>query len=76
MIDYDSARGTDRVATLERWFDTGGSAVAAGRAMHVHANTVTQRLDRVSSLIGTGWRDPARSLDVRLALRIERLRRM
>lgn len=76
LLAYDEQRGTDLVTTLERWFGCGGSAVAAARTMHVHANTVTQRLGRVTSLIGTSWRDPVRSLDVRLAVRIHRLRQM
>ena len=76
LLAYDEKRGTDLVSTLERWFDCGGSAVAAARRMHVHANTVTQRLDRITSLIGTSWRDPVRSLDVRLAVRIHRLSRV
>lgn len=74
LLDYDCRRGTELTRTLDCWFDNGGSAVAVGRAMHVHANTVTQRLERIAKLIGRSWRDPARSLDVRLALRIHRLR--
>ncbi|MGH3358637.1 MAG: helix-turn-helix domain-containing protein [Nocardioidaceae bacterium] len=76
LLDYDARRGTELARTLDCWFDNGGSAVAVGRAMHLHANTVTQRLERIASLIGSQWRDPARSLDVRLALRIHRLRDM
>ena len=74
LLAYDERRGTDLLSTLEHWFDSGGSATAVARAMHVHANTVTQRLERITSLIGTSWRDPVRSLDVRLAVRIHRLR--
>lgn len=74
LLDYDRRRGTELARTLDCWFDHGGSAVAVGRAMHVHANTVTQRLERITKLVGPSWRDPARSLDVRLALRIHRLR--
>ena len=39
----------------------------------MHANTVAQRLERVGQLLGDGWRDPARALDVQLALRMRRL---
>ncbi len=45
----------------------------AGR-LHIHANTVTQRLDRVGRLLGVEWRAPARRLDVQLALQMLRLR--
>jgi DNA-binding PucR family transcriptional regulator len=40
----------------------------------VHPNTVTQRLGRVDELLGPGWREPARALDVQLALRVVALR--
>jgi DNA-binding PucR family transcriptional regulator len=42
--------------------------------LHVHPNTVAQRLARIGELLGADWRDPARSLDVQLALRVHRLR--
>ena len=71
--DYDDRRGTDLVGTLEAWYAGGGGVAGAGRRLHVHPNTVTQRLDRVGQLLGEGWRDPERGLEVRLALRLVRL---
>ena len=47
----------------------------AAAALHVHPNTVSQRLDRVAGLLGAGWRNPARALDLQLALRVHRLQR-
>ena len=44
------------------------------KRLHVHPNTVAQRLDRIGTLLGDDWRDPARGLDVQLALRLYRLR--
>ena len=35
---------------------------------------MTQRLDRVGQLLGDGWREPDRKLDVQLALQMVRLR--
>ena len=35
---------------------------------------MTQRLDRVGRLLGPDWREPARKLDVQLALQMVRLR--
>ena len=46
------------------------------RARRIHPNTVAQRLDRIGRLLGAGWRDPARSLDLQMALRLYRLRRI
>ena len=74
VLAYDDQRGTGLVDTLEAWFATGGSAKNAASRLHVHPNTVAQRLARVSELLGPGWRDPDRSLDLQLALRLHRLR--
>ncbi|WP_242494737.1 helix-turn-helix domain-containing protein [Nocardioides zhouii] len=71
---WDERRGTGLVDTLEEWFASGGRLKEAAAALHVHPNTVTQRLDRIGELLGDGWRDPSRSLDLQLALRLERLR--
>lgn len=74
VLDYDAARGTSLAETLHAWFDSGGSLRATAEQLHVHANTVTQRLDRVAQLLGEGWRSPARRLDLQLALQVLRLR--
>jgi uncharacterized protein YigA (DUF484 family) len=74
VLAYDASRGTGLVATLEAWFLTGSRPAETARRLHVHPNTVAQRLDRVGSLLGADWRDPGRALDVQLALRLCRLR--
>jgi DNA-binding PucR family transcriptional regulator len=74
LLDYDARRGTELVRTLEEYFATGASPVRTKDSLHVHVNTVTQRLDRVGRLIGPGWSEPERSLEVRLALRLHRAR--
>jgi hypothetical protein len=70
---WDARRGTGLVATLEAWFASGGHLKDTATALHVHPNTVTQRLERVGELLGAGWREPERSLDLQLALRLARL---
>ena len=75
VLDYDAQRGTSLVETLEAWFASGGRLKESGAVLHVHPNTVSQRLDRVAGLLGAGWRDPARALDLQLALRVHRLQR-
>ncbi|GIF16383.1 helix-turn-helix domain-containing protein [Actinoplanes teichomyceticus] len=74
VIDYDTRRGTALVRTLEAWFEAGGGHAKAAEALHVHVNTVTQRLERVAHLLGDDWQAPARMLDLQLALRLHRLR--
>ncbi|MEX5720883.1 PucR family transcriptional regulator, partial [Geodermatophilus maliterrae] len=73
VLEYDARRGTDLVATLRAWFDTGGSPARAAEVLNVHVNTVTQRLDRVGRLLGRDWSVPERALEVQLALRLHRL---
>ncbi|WP_299053313.1 GAF domain-containing protein [uncultured Nocardioides sp.] len=74
VLDYDADHHTALVATLDAWFAAGASPRRTATALHVHANTVAQRLDRVTQLLGEGWRDPTRALDLQLALRMHRLR--
>jgi GAF domain-containing protein len=74
VLDYDARRGTDLAGTLRAWFAAGGSHRHAAEALHVHVNTVVQRLERVGSLLGAGWAEPERALEVQLALRLHRLR--
>jgi len=74
VLAYDADRGTALRETLEAWFDAGGTPRATAERLHVHPNTVTQRLDRIGRLLGDQWRDPARALDVQLALRMRKLR--
>ncbi|MFL6052629.1 MAG: PucR family transcriptional regulator, partial [Actinoallomurus sp.] len=73
VLDYDERRGTKLVQTLEAYFEAGGGLARAAERLHVHVNTVTQRLDRVGKLLGECWQDPERALELQLALRLHRL---
>ncbi|GAT69627.1 diguanylate phosphodiesterase [Planomonospora sphaerica] len=73
VIDYDARRGTSLVGTLTAYFGTGGSLSRTAEALHIHVNTVTQRLDRIGRLLGAGWQEPERALELQLALRLHRL---
>lgn len=73
LVDYDDARGTDLVGTLEAYFLAGSSPRHAATSLHVHTNTVAQRLERITRLVGDGWQSPERALEARLALRLRHL---
>lgn len=73
LLDYDRERGTDLVATLEAYFAAGRSPRHASERLHVHVNTVVQRLDRVGLLLGENWSTPENSLEVQLALHLRRM---
>ncbi|MBA9002660.1 MULTISPECIES: helix-turn-helix domain-containing protein [Thermomonospora] len=74
VLDYDAKRGTELVATLDAYFGCGGALSKTAARLHIHTNTVTQRLERVGRLLGPGWQEPERALELQLALRLHRLR--
>jgi GAF domain-containing protein len=74
VLDYDAKRGTALIRTLEAYFSVGGSLSRAAELLHVHVNTVNQRLERIGQLLGADWQKPERALEVQLALRLQRLR--
>ncbi|WP_426362583.1 helix-turn-helix domain-containing protein [Streptomyces sp. E-08] len=73
VVDYDRRRGTDLVRTLDAYFASGMSPARTKDALHVHVNTVAQRLERVGRLLGPDWQSPARALEIQLALRLHGL---
>ncbi|MFK4148697.1 helix-turn-helix domain-containing protein [Streptomyces sp. NPDC004065] len=70
---YDERRGTDLIRTLEAYFACAMSPARTKDELHVHVNTVAQRLERVGRLLGDDWQSPARALEIQLALRLHRL---
>jgi DNA-binding PucR family transcriptional regulator len=74
VLDYDRKNATNLVETLEAYFATGASPSKAAETLHVHPNTVSRRLGRVSTLLGSQWQQPGRVVDVQLALRVHRMR--
>jgi DNA-binding PucR family transcriptional regulator len=73
LLAYDRRRGTELVHTVRAYFACGGSLTRAKDELHVHVNTVVQRLDRVEVLLGRDWNHPDRSLELQLALRLQLL---
>ncbi|MCP2164047.1 helix-turn-helix domain-containing protein [Goodfellowiella coeruleoviolacea] len=73
VLDYDTRRGTELLATLRAFFACGGNLTRAADALHVHVNTVVQRLGRIAVLLGADWQSPERALEIQLALRLHRL---
>jgi hypothetical protein len=70
VLDYDSRRGTELIRTMRTYFECGSSLTRAKDVLHVHVNTVVQRLDRIAALLGPGWQSPERALELQLALRV------
>lgn len=70
VVDYDAKRGTELIHTLRAYYACGMSQSKAKDSLHVHVNTVVQRLDRIGHLLGGDWQSPERSLEIQLALRL------
>jgi sugar diacid utilization regulator len=70
LLDYDTRRGTELVRTLRAYFACGGSLTRAKDELHIHVNTVVQRLDRIEALLGPEWNQPQQALELQLALRL------
>ncbi|MFE0802207.1 helix-turn-helix domain-containing protein [Streptomyces sp. NPDC058812] len=73
VVAYDERRGTELLRTLDAYFACGMSPARTKDALHVHVNTVAQRLERVGHLLGEDWQSPDRTLEIQLALRLRRL---
>ncbi|MET1022449.1 MAG: GAF domain-containing protein [Arthrobacter sp.] len=74
LLSYDERRGTQLVLTAWTFHENGGVLQEAADALHIHPNTLRQRLDRIDALVGATWRRGSRSLDVQVALRLWRMK--
>ncbi|MFJ4779874.1 helix-turn-helix domain-containing protein [Streptomyces sp. NPDC088762] len=74
VLDYDAKQRTELTRTLEAYFASAGSPTRAAESLHVHPNTVSRRLERISELLGPDWLAPEEALQVQLALQMHRTR--
>ncbi|AUA16615.1 MULTISPECIES: helix-turn-helix domain-containing protein [Streptomyces] len=70
---WDAERGTELLATLHRFVDCNASPARTARLMGVHSNTVLQRLDRITQLLGSTWRDSESFFRISVAVRLHTL---
>ena len=74
LVDYDRERGSELVRTLLAFYDAGGSLTRTAQELFVHVNTLYQRLERITALLGESWRSGDGALQVHLALTLHRAR--
>lgn len=65
---HDERRGTNLIETLRTYFAHDLDAGNTARALHVHPNTVAQRLRRVRALTGLDLNHPPQSMEIAVAL--------
>ncbi|NYJ34747.1 helix-turn-helix domain-containing protein [Nocardiopsis aegyptia] len=70
LLDYDDERGTDLARTAFHYLETDGSVARVAELLHLHRNTVRQRLARIGVLLGAGWDASPRRLETHLALHV------
>lgn len=70
LEDYDREHGTELTRSAWAFAEAGSHVPRTARMLHVHPNTVRQRLERIAGLLGEDWRTPARFLDLHFALRM------
>ncbi|MGW1763894.1 helix-turn-helix domain-containing protein [Streptomyces sp. NPDC002073] len=70
VLKYDEQRDAELVRTLEAYFASQASPTRAAGILHVHPNTVSRRLERLTELLGADWQEPSRALEIQLALRL------
>ncbi|MDJ1370921.1 helix-turn-helix domain-containing protein [Gulosibacter molinativorax] len=73
LLDYDEEHGTDLADTASAYLDSAHSVAKTATMLHVHANTVRQRLDRLAKLLGDDWAEGQRGLDHHILLAANRL---
>jgi hypothetical protein len=69
LDDLPSGQRDRLVETLAAWLDAHGEARPAAERLHVHVQTVRYRMDQLRDLLGDALDDPARRLELELALR-------
>jgi sugar diacid utilization regulator len=71
---YDRERGAELLATLRVFVRSGDSATRTARVLNFHPNTIFQRLDRLSVVLGDDWREEERLFRIAMAVRLDELR--
>lgn len=73
LLRHDHERSRDLALTLSAYLRNSRHHARTCAMLHIHANTLYQRLDRITELMGPAWTDPGRGLEVQLALRLHEL---
>lgn len=74
VLAYDDRHGTQLTLTAWQYFEHLGRLEPTAAALHIHQNTVKQRLDRLDRVLGESWRRGSASVDTQFALRLWRVR--
>lgn len=74
LLEHDRDKGSELVRTLLAFYGAGGSLTRTAQELFVHVNTLYQRLERITQLLGDSWRAGDGALQVHLALQLHQTR--
>jgi len=73
VVSWDAERGAELLATLRCFVQSNASPTRTARELHLHTNTVLQRLERITALLGEGWRESEALFRISIAVRMHAL---
>jgi GAF domain-containing protein len=73
LLTYDARHQRDLAATLETYLQQARHHARTCAVLHIHPNTLYQRLDRITEVLGPRWKEPDRALELQVALRLHGL---
>jgi GAF domain-containing protein len=76
LLEHDSFRRGDLTVTLSTYLQESQHHARTCARLHIHANTLYQRLERITALLEESWRQPDRTLELQMALRLRELARL
>lgn len=75
VLEWDAQRDARLFDTLAAYFDGGENRSVIAENLHIHKNTVQQRLSRIQALLNGDMADTEFRFRLQTAVRLERLRR-
>ncbi len=70
LIEHDENRNAELVETLEAFFACHGNLSQTATRLHIHRNTLTYRLERISTITRLDLDDPDARFSLQLALKL------
>jgi GAF domain-containing protein len=74
LTEYDSRKNSELLETLDTYLDCGGNVTLTAERLHLHRNTLRQRLDRIERLTRVDLARTEDWLPLHLAVKLARLR--
>lgn len=70
LLSYDESKNAELVQTLEAFFDSHGNLSQTASRLHIHRNTLTYRLEQISSITQLDLDDPDARFSLQFALKL------